>query len=187
MKYLIVGLGNIGSEYENTRHNIGFTVADALALSLKSTFTSGRYGALATAKYKGRTLLILKPSTYMNLSGKAVKYWLNKEGLEKENILIVYDDVALPLGTLRTRKQGSDGGHNGMNNIIFELLSDEFPRLRFGIGNDFPKGYQVEYVLGKWTKPEEKVLLPRIESAVEIIKSYTTIGIDRTMNEYNNK
>jgi PTH1 family peptidyl-tRNA hydrolase len=187
MKYLITGLGNIGGEYENTRHNIGFVVLDALAQELKTSFSTGRLASVAEAKFKGRSLVLIKPTTYMNLSGKAVKYWMNKEKLTAESLLVVHDDKDLPLGSIRIRKNGSGGTHNGMNDIIFQLITEEFARLRFGIGNDFARGYQVDYVLGKWTREEEKVILERIPTAIEAIKSFVTLGADRTMNLYNNK
>lgn len=187
MKYLITGLGNIGDEYTNTRHNIGFIVADALALSLKTFFETARYASVARASLKGRKLIIIKPSVYMNLSGKAVRYWMNKEEIPLENILVIMDDLALPVGGLRLRQKGSDGGHNGLISIAEHLGSTAFSRLRIGIGNDFAKGYQVDYVLGRWTKEEEKVLLPEIDRMVELIKSFVLTGIERTMNIYNKK
>lgn len=187
MKFLICGLGNIGSEYEDTRHNIGFLVLDALAKELNAKFETGRHAYVAEAKFKGRTLILIKPTTYMNLSGKAVKYWLDKENIPRENLLVVVDDIALETGVLRTKKSGSDGGHNGLIHITETLLTKDFARLRFGIGNDFAKGYQVNYVLGKWTRKEEEIILPKIEMAVEVIKNFTTIGIERTMNFFNNK
>ena len=187
MKYLIVGLGNIGDEYADTRHNIGFVVADALAQDGSADFSSGRYGDMATVKYRARTLLVLKPSTYMNLSGKAIKFWMDKEKVPLENILVMVDDLALPLGTLRLKAKGGDGGHNGLNSIIAELGTANFARLRIGIGNDFAQGYQVNYVLGRWTNSETEVLIPRIKRAVEIVKSYVTIGITRTMNHFNTR
>ncbi|MCK9205436.1 MAG: aminoacyl-tRNA hydrolase [Bacteroidales bacterium] len=187
MKFLIVGLGNIGDEYADTRHNIGFIAADALAQSFKVEFVSGRYASVARMSLKGRTLVTIKPTTYMNLSGKAVRYWMQKEDIPKENILILVDDLALPLGTLRLRAKGSDGGHNGLISIIETIETTEFARLRIGIGNDFAKGYQIDYVLGRWTVEEEKVLLPRIETTVELIKSFALIGVERTMNFYNTK
>lgn len=185
MKFLITGLGNIGDEYADTRHNIGFIVADALAFSLRCTFTTGRYASIARSSLKGRSLLIIKPATFMNLSGKAIRYWMKKEEVPLENILVIVDDIALPLGTLRLRKKGSDGGHNGLISIIEILETTEFARLRIGVGNDFAKGYQVDYVLSRWTKEEEKVLIPRIETAVELIKSFVLLGIEKTMNHYN--
>ena len=187
MKYLIIGLGNIGDEYADTRHNIGFIVADALALSLKTTFSSARYAAVAKAPLRGRSLTVIKPTTFMNLSGKAVRYWMQKEDVVPENILVVVDDLALPLGSLRMRKKGSDGGHNGLISIIETIGTADFPRIRFGIGNDFAKGYQVDYVLGRWDTEEEKVLLPRIGTAVDMIKSFVLVGPDRTMNAFNKK
>jgi len=187
MKYLIACLGNIGSEYNNTRHNIGFDIADALATDLKGTFKVERLASVCNTKYKARTLVIIKPTTYMNLSGKAVKYWLDKEKISIENLLVVLDDIALPFGTLRLRPKGSDAGHNGLSDIIQTLGTNQFARLRFGVGNDFQRGRQVEYVLGKWPKEEEKELPFKINNAVEIIKSFTTIGLARTMNSYNNK
>ena len=151
MKYLIVGLGNIGAEYAETRHNIGFNVLDALAEASNTVFTTQRYGDVAEAKYKGRTLVLLKPSTYMNLSGKAVRYWMDAGKIPPENLLVVSDDIALPFGTLRLRPKGSAGGHNGLKNISELLGTEEYARMRFGVGGDFPKGHQVEYVLGEWT------------------------------------
>jgi PTH1 family peptidyl-tRNA hydrolase len=187
MKYLVVGLGNIGDEYANTRHNIGFVVADAFALDRKVEFTSGRYASVAKASLKGRTFIIIKPTTFMNLSGKAVRYWMTKEDILPENILVIVDDLALPLGTLRLRKKGSDGGHNGLSSIIEDIGTTEFARLRIGIGDDFAKGYQIDFVLSRWTKQEETVLLPKITIAVDIIKNFSLVGIDRTMNLFNKK
>ncbi|NVO03087.1 MAG: aminoacyl-tRNA hydrolase [Bacteroidetes bacterium] len=187
MKYLIVGLGNIGDEYANTRHNIGFIILDALAKSFDVKFTLERHAFQSEAKFKGRTLIMIKPTTYMNLSGKALKYWMQKENIPIENVLIVVDDIALPTGALRLKSKGHDGGHNGLIHIIETLNSIEFPRFRIGIGNDFAKGFQVNYVLGKWTKEEESIFIERIDIAVEMIKSFTAIGIDRTMNLFNNK
>ncbi|TSA28076.1 MAG: aminoacyl-tRNA hydrolase [Bacteroidetes bacterium] len=185
MHFLIVGLGNIGDEYADTRHNIGFIVADALALSLRTTFSAGRLASVAKGNLKGRSILAIKPTTFMNLSGKAVRYWMNKEKVAPENLLVIVDDLALPLGTLRLRKKGSDGGHNGLISLIETLGTMDFPRLRVGIGNDFAKGYQVDYVLGRWTKEEEKVLIPRINAAVEMIQCFVLQGVDRAMNLYN--
>lgn len=187
MKYLIAGLGNIGDEYANTRHNIGFVVADAFAFDRKVEFTGGRYASVARASLKGRNFVIIKPTTFMNLSGKAVRYWMTKEDILPENILVIVDDLALPLGSLRLRKKGSDGGHNGLISIIEEIVTTEFARLRIGIGDDFAKGYQIDYVLSKWTKEEEKILLPKISTAVDIIKNFALTGIDRTMNLFNKK
>jgi PTH1 family peptidyl-tRNA hydrolase len=187
MKYLIVGLGNIGDEYADTRHNIGFTVTDALALNFKSSFEPGRLASVARMSLKGRTILAIKPTTYMNLSGKAVRYWMQKEGIPLENILVIVDDLALPLGGLRLRLKGSDGGHNGLISIIETIESSEFSRLRIGIGNDFAKGHQVDYVLGRWSAEEVKILLPRIETTVELVKSFVLIGAERTMNSFNKR
>ena len=160
MKYLIVGLGNIGAEYRNTRHNIGFMVLDALAKASNLVFADGRYGATATLSVKGRQLILLKPSTYMNLSGNAVRYWMQQEKIPIENVLVVLDEIALPLGTLRMRKKGSDAGHNGLANIIESLGTNVFPRLRFGIGDDFPRGKQIDFVLGKWKPSELDIIEP---------------------------
>jgi PTH1 family peptidyl-tRNA hydrolase len=185
MKYLITGLGNVGDEYADTRHNIGFIVADALALSLKASFGPGRFASVATGKLKGRSVTIIKPTTFMNLSGKAVRFWMSKENIPAENILVVVDDIALPLGSLRLRKSGSDGGHNGLISIIETIQTMDFPRLRIGIGNDFAKGYQVDYVLSRWTKEEEKILIPRIVTAVEMIQCFILQGVNRAMNLFN--
>lgn len=187
VKYLIAGLGNIGDEYAGTRHNIGFNVLDALAEASNTVFTPSRYGSVAQVKHKGRILVLLKPSTYMNLSGKAVSYWLQKEKIPVENLMVVVDDIALPFGTIRIRAKGSDGGHNGLKNINAVLGTDNYARLRMGIGGDFPKGMQVDYVLGEWT-PEEKQALPaRLEAAGDAVKSFAAIGIERTMNFHNKK
>ena len=187
MKYLIVGLGNVGDDYQHTRHNIGFDVLDAFAKASNICFEDKRYGATTEVKFKGRTFILLKPSTYMNLSGKAVNYWLQKENIPIENLLVINDDLALPLGTLRLRSKGSDGGHNGLKNINEVLGRNDYSRLRFGISSDFPKGYQVDYVLGRWTPDEKKTLETRIPIAIEIIKSFGTTGIQLTMTQYNNK
>ena len=187
MKYLVAGLGNIGTEYAGTRHNIGFTVLDALAEASNAVFTPSRYGSVAEVKFKGRTLVLLKPSTYMNLSGKAVSYWLQKEKIPLENMFVVVDDIALPFGTIRIRGKGSDGGHNGLKNINAVLGTDNYARLRFGIGGDFPKGFQVDYVLGEWTAEEKKDMPARLTAAGEAIKSFATIGLERTMNFHNKK
>ncbi|MBQ7532214.1 MAG: aminoacyl-tRNA hydrolase [Bacteroidales bacterium] len=187
MKYLIACLGNIGAEYANTRHNIGFMVADHLAKDLKCTFTTTRLAMVSEMKYKGRQLIVIKPTTYMNLSGKAVKYWATQEKIPIENILVVCDDLALPTGTLRMKKKGSDGGHNGLKNIIEALGSSEFCRLRIGIGNDYAKGKQIDYVIGEWKQSEIDEIQPRLDVAVEMIKSFVAIGPDLTMNQFNNK
>jgi len=185
MKYLIAGLGNIGDDYIDTRHNIGFIVADALAQEGKAVFKPGRHASMTRLSLKGRTMVVIKPTTYMNLSGKAVRYWMQKEEIPLENILVIVDDLALPLGALRMRRKGSDGGHNGLISLIEYLESTEFTRIRFGIGNDFAKGYQVDYVLSRWTDEETKILIPRVKEAVEMIKSFVLIGPDRTMNVFN--
>lgn len=186
-KFLIVGLGNIGEEYVDTRHNIGFTVLDAFAKVSNTVFSSGRLAFTAETKFKGKTFVLIKPTTFMNLSGKAVNYWLQAEKINIEKMLVVTDDLALPFGTLRMKTKGSDGGHNGLKSIQETLTTDKYPRLRFGIGNAFGKGQQVDYVLGKWQEEEAKLIQPRIDLAVEMIKSFGTIGVERTMNVYNNK
>jgi PTH1 family peptidyl-tRNA hydrolase len=185
-KFLICGLGNIGDEYANTRHNVGFLVLEALASDLKVSFSPGRLASVAKTKFKGKNLLLLKPNTYMNLSGKALKYWMSQEDIPVENVLVIVDDIALPPGALRMKKKGGDAGHNGLNNIIMNLNTEEFPRLRIGIGNDFAKGYQVDYVLGKWTKAEETIMIEKINKAIEAIKSFIIEGADKAMNQYNN-
>lgn len=187
MKYLIAGLGNVGAEYENTRHNVGFLVADTLVDELKGSFKTDRLAFVANVKYRGKNLVVIKPTTYMNLSGKAIKYWLDKENIPLQNLLVILDDLALPLGTLRMKKKGGDAGHNGLTDIIMKLGTETFPRLRIGIGNDFPRGRQVDYVLGTWSKQEMDILSPKIETAVQMIQSFVHQGIDRTMNLYNNK
>lgn len=186
-KVLIIGLGNIGDEYENTRHNIGFSVLDALAEKENVSFKVDRLASVAEYKFKGRTLVLVKPSTFMNLSGKAVNYWMQAEKISIHSILVITDDLALPFGTLRLRSKGSDGGHNGLKDITATLNSTEFSRLRFGIGNLFSKGKQVDFVLNKFNEEEQKLLPEKINTAIEIIKSYATIGVDRTMSLYNKK
>ncbi len=187
MKYLIFGLGNIGQEYRETRHNIGFKILDELAGSSGIFFESDRYAARAEYKFKGRKLILLKPSTYMNNSGKAVNYWMQKEKVLPDNILIITDDIALPFGTIRLRGKGSDGGHNGLKSIIETIGTTKFPRLRFGIGNDFYPGKQVEYVLGDWTEEEKEKLPERIGQSVKVIQSFVTVGLGTTMSAFNNK
>ena len=187
MKYLIVGLGNIGNEYEMTRHNIGFRVLDALAKASNLVFTDSRYGAISELKVKGRTLILLKPSTYMNLSGNAVRYWMQSEKIPLEHVFVVVDDLALPFGTLRVKPRGSDAGHNGLKHIQQILGTDSYSRLRFGIGNDYPKGAQIDYVLGRFKPEEEEVLPAKLERSAEIIKSFCLSGIQITMNHFNNK
>ncbi len=187
MKYLIVGLGNIGVEYAETRHNIGFKVLDALAGASDTFFTTGRYGDRATLRHKGHSLLLLKPSTYMNLSGKAVRYWMDAEHIAPENLLVVSDDIALPFGTLRLRPKGSAGGHNGLKNIAELLGTEEFARMRFGVGGDFPRGHQVDYVLGEWTEEERAALPERLKLFGDAILSFAAVGLERTMNLFNKK
>ena len=187
MKYLIVGLGNIGEEYRNTRHNIGFMVLDALAKASNIVFTDGRYGATASMSVKGRQLLLLKPSTYMNLSGNAVRYWMQQEKIPLENVLIVVDDLALPFGTLRLKGKGSDAGHNGLKHIAATLGTQNYARLRFGIGNDFPRGGQIDFVLGHFSEEDTRLMPERLEMAGEIVKSFCLAGMNITMNQYNNK
>jgi peptidyl-tRNA hydrolase, PTH1 family len=185
MKYLIAGLGNIGDGYRDTRHNIGFTVLDALADASNTVFTDRRYGSMCSVKYKGRELILLKPSTFMNLSGNAVNYWLNKEKIPIENLLVVVDDIALPLGSFRLRPKGSHGGHNGLAHISTILGTDEYARIRIGIGNNFGRGAQVDYVLGTWDPEEMKFLKERIIIVTEMIKSFAFIGTELTMTNFN--
>lgn len=187
MKYLIVGLGNIGSEYSKTRHNIGFDILDAFAEASNIVFTDARYGAISEVKLKGRILKLLKPSTYMNLSGNAVRYWLQKEKIPVENLLIIVDDLAIPFGSLRIRAKGSDGGHNGLKHINELLGTNNYARLRFGIGSNFSKGNQINYVLGEWTDEENISLNKMYDICNEIIKSFVFLGVDRTMNLHNKK
>ncbi len=187
MKYLIAGLGNIGPEYENTRHNVGFDILDALAGASNISFKDKRYGFIGELKYKARNIILLKPSTYMNLSGKAVHYWMQKEKIPLDKVLVILDDLALDFGKIRIRPKGGDGGHNGLANINQILGTSNYARLRFGIGNDFYKGQQVDYVLSKWSNEEHNTLQERFEVCVEIIKSFCTIGLERTMTNFNNK
>ena len=187
MKFLIAGLGNIGDEYDNTRHNIGFRILDALARASNISFSDKRYGYVAEMKYAGKIFILLKPNTFMNLSGRSVHYWMQKEGIPLENVLVLVDDLALPLGKIRMRLSGGDAGHNGLKSIHQILGTQNYIRLRFGIGDDFPRGYQVEHVLGKWTKAEEEVVDSKMELCIEMIKSFGTIGAERTMNQYNKK
>jgi PTH1 family peptidyl-tRNA hydrolase len=187
MKFLIVGLGNIGAEYKNTRHNIGFDVLDYLAAQSASTFITDRLADVCTIKNKGKQFVLVKPSTYMNLSGKAVNYWMQKEKVDLKNVFIITDDIALPLGKIRIRAKGSDGGHNGLKNINEVLGTQEYIRLRFGVGNDFGKGQQVDYVLGKWAEEEKPVLTATIQKSAEAVLSFGHIGLERTMNVFNTK
>jgi PTH1 family peptidyl-tRNA hydrolase len=185
MKYLIVGLGNIGEGYTDTRHNIGFLVLDAMAVASNAFFADKRYGSVCPVKYKGREMILLKPSTYMNLSGNAVRYWLKKEKVPVENLLVIVDDIALPLGSIRMRPKGRDGGHNGLAHISNILATNEYPRIRIGIGNSFRKGTQVNYVLGTWDAEEKKFLDTRIEIVMKMIKSFATAGTELTMTAFN--
>ena len=187
MKYLIVGLGNMGAEYDDTRHNIGFEIVDALAKEFDVKFKDDTLGDLCEFRHKGRTFILLKPSTFMNLSGKSVRYWLQKKKVQKENLLVILDDKNLPFETQRLRTKGSDGGHNGLKSIDQLTGGNNYARLRIGIGNEFHKGQQVNFVLGKWT-PEETEKLPEIiKYAIETIKSFATIGANRTMTQFNKK
>ena len=186
-KFLIVGLGNIGSEYANTRHNIGFKILDYVANAEGISFQPQKLGDVAELKIKGRTLLLLKPNTYMNLSGKAVNYWLEKEKIEKENLLVITDDLNLAFGTIRIKTKGTDGGHNGLKNIQLLLNSSEYPRFRFGISDAFKKGKQVDYVLGEWDENEKEQLKERLALSAGIIKSFALAGLNTTMNTFNGK
>lgn len=186
-KYLIVGLGNIGAEYANTRHNIGFKVLDYLAKKESLDFQTVKLGSLAEYKFKGRTFLLLKPNTYMNLSGKAVQYWMEKEKIPLENIFVITDDLNLSFGTIRIKPKGSDGGHNGLKNINLILNTNQYARFRFGISDEFKKGKQVDYVLGEWNATENEALPERLETASEVIKSFGTAGLENTMTSFNGK
>ena len=186
-KFLIAGLGNIGPKYQNTRHNIGFRILDHLAEKESLSWETSKLGDVTTHKKKGRSFLLLKPSTYMNLSGKAVKYWLEKEKIPLENLLVVTDDLNLPFGTLRVKTKGSDGGHNGLADIQQVLQTTNYNRFRFGISDEYSKGRQVDYVLGEWTEEEQKNLEERIDKGCEIIESFGLAGIKLTMNTYNGK
>ncbi|HNX88833.1 MAG TPA: aminoacyl-tRNA hydrolase [Paludibacteraceae bacterium] len=187
MKYLIVGLGNIGPEYQDTRHNIGFTILDAFAKASNVFFADNRYGATTEVKLKGRTLVLLKPSTFMNLSGNALRYWMQKENIPAERVLVLVDDLALAFGTLRLKPKGSDAGHNGLKNIQEVLGHSNYARLRFGIGNGYPRGGQVDYVLGRWTDEQQAALPQRVETAMDMIRSFCLSGVELTMTQYNNK
>ncbi len=186
-KYLIVGLGNIGAKYDNTRHNIGFKILDELATKEDVTFESQKLGAITKFRFKGRTFILLKPSTYMNLSGKAVKYWQTKEKIRLENTLVVCDDLNIPFGTIRLKVKGSDGGHNGLKDINAILNTQNYPRFRFGVSGEFKKGKQIDYVLGKWNDDETSKLPERIDKACALIKSFGTLGLANTMSEFNGK
>jgi peptidyl-tRNA hydrolase, PTH1 family len=184
-KFLIVGLGNIGAEYAHTRHNIGFDIVDAFAKKQGSSFRIDRLAEVAECRIKGKHVLVIKPTTYMNLSGKAVKYWMEKEHIAIENVLVVVDDVALPLEKIRIRPAGSSGGHNGLKSIEELLLSNEYPKLRVGIGNNYPKGQQADYVLGKWKPLEETLIARKIDICVSIVEKFVSEGVINIMNEFN--
>ncbi len=184
-KFLIVGLGNIGSEYEETRHNIGFKVLEFLSGEEDFSYESAKLGSIASFKHKGRSILCLKPSTYMNLSGKAVKYWMEKEKIPLENVLIITDDINLPFGTLRLKTKGSDGGHNGLKDVQNTLQTTQYNRFRFGVGADFNKGRQVDYVLGQWNEDEIKGLSERLQKSTDLIRSFIFSGVKNTMNQFN--
>lgn len=186
MKFLIVGLGNVGTEYAHTRHNIGFDVVMAFAQQHGGAFRQDRLAYVAEVKWKGKIFVCICPTTYMNLSGKAVKYWMDKEKIELQNILVVVDDVALPLDKIRIRAGGSDGGHNGLKSLQESLGTTNYPKLRFGVGNNYPKGMQVDFVLGKWLKDEDPLVKKKIEVCVEAIESFAAAGIANTMNKFNN-
>ena len=187
MKYLIVGLGNIGAEYENTRHNIGFKTLDAFAKASNVVFSPNRLADTAEVKFKGRKLILVKPTTYMNLSGKAVNYWMQTEKVSLDKVLIITDDIALPFGAIRLKGKGSDGGHNGLKNINAVLGTQNYARLRFGIGNEFAKGQQVDYVLGEWSEEEEEKLGERIEQVQKIIQAFSVNTLGRVMSDFNGK
>jgi len=187
MNFLIVGLGNIGAKYESTRHNIGFKALDFVAEQSSAFFTPERFGDISTFKYKGKNIYLLKPNTFMNLSGSAVRYWLTKLKIDIKNLLVVTDDLNLEVGNLRMKKNGSDGGHNGLKNIQQTLSTNQYPRLRIGVGNNFPKGKQIDYVLGKWTEEEYSILDQKMEIIKDMVLSFCFAGIDNTMNKYNNR
>ena len=186
-KFLIVGLGNVGDEYDMTRHNTGFMVLDAFAKASNIVYEDRRYGFVAETSIKGRKVYMLKPSTYMNLSGNAVRYWMNKENIDISRLLVIVDDLALPLGTLRLKASGSNAGHSGLGNIQSVLGTEKYCRLRVGIGNEFQRGMQIQWVLGRYNEEEMKTLQPKIETACEIIKSFVLCGVDFTMNAFNKK
>lgn len=186
-KYLIVGLGNIGAEYVNTRHNVGFKVLDYVAQKESLSFETAKLGTMTEYSIKGRKLILLKPNTYMNLSGKAVQHWMAKENIAKENVLVITDDLNLPFGAIRIKTKGSDGGHNGLKDIQRILTTSEYPRFRFGISDEFKKGQQVDYVLGEWSEAEKNKLPERFEMAKQIIESFVLAGLANTMNSFNGK
>ncbi|RCS26167.1 aminoacyl-tRNA hydrolase [Polaribacter sp. WD7] len=186
-KFLIVGLGNIGEKYENTRHNIGFKILDEVAATYDTSFETDKLGDVASYRYKGRTFMLLKPSTFMNLSGKAVKFWMQKEKIAIENTLVITDDLNIDFGTIRVKGKGSDGGHNGLKDIQEKLGTNKYPRFRFGVGSNYSKGRQVDYVLGEWNKEEESKFIERLPTAVKVVTSFGTAGLANTMNTFNGK
>ncbi len=186
-KFLVVGLGNIGPKYVNTRHNIGFKILDTMADEVSLSFETEKLGDLTTYRFKGRTILLLKPNTYMNLSGKAVRYWLTKEKIPLENLLIITDDINLPFGTIRLKTKGSAGGHNGLKDVELKLNTSTYNRFRFGVGAEFGKGRQVDYVLGEWSSEEQNALPERLDKGIALIKSYVTAGLANTMSAFNGK
>ena len=186
-KFLIVGLGNIGEKYSNTRHNIGFKIIDEVAQEHNVTLETDKLGDVGSFRFKGRTFILLKPSTYMNLSGKAVKYWMDKEKITVDNLLVITDDLNIDFGTIRIKAKGSDGGHNGLKDIQDKLGSNKYPRFRFGVGGDFSKGRQVDFVLGEWNKEETSLLIERLPTSAKIIPSFGTAGLANTMNTFNGK
>ena len=185
MSYLIAGLGNIGAEYDGTRHNIGFDVVDSLVLKHGGFFSTDRLASKSEISFRGKSLTCIKPATYMNLSGKAIRYWMEKKKIPIERILVITDDIALPLSRLRLRGTGTDAGHNGLKSIFEELQTEKYPRLRYGVGNDFPRGMQVEYVLGTWRKEDLPLIKIKNEKAVQVVESFVLMGLERTMNDYN--
>lgn len=187
MKYLIVGLGNIGDEYVGTRHNVGFRAVDAFAQKQGAEWADKRYGAIARTRVKNTELILLKPSTYMNLSGQAVRYWAQQEKIPVEHLLVIVDDLSLPVGKIRMRGSGSDGGHNGLKNITSCMMTQNYPRIKFGIGNEFPKGTQVDFVLGQFSDEDNRIIDEKLDYVGEMIKSFCLQGLDRTMNQYNKK
>lgn len=187
MKYLIVGLGNIGDEYVGTRHNVGFRTVDAFAQKQGAEWADKRYGAIARTRVKNTELILLKPSTYMNLSGQAVRYWAQQEKIPVEHLLVIVDDLSLPVGKIRMRGSGSDGGHNGLKNIASCMMTQNYPRIKFGIGNEFPKGTQVDFVLGQFSDEDNRIINEKLDYVGEMIKSFCLQGLDRTMNQYNKK
>lgn len=187
MKFLIAGLGNIGDEYANTRHNIGFKIVEALAEEAGASFVLDRLAFHADYRWKGRTIHLIKPTTYMNLSGKAVKYWMDELKIPKENLLAIVDDISIPFGALRIRAKGSDGNHNGLTSVQELLGTQQYPRLRFGVGDNFKRGKQIDYVIGEWTEEEQKLIPDKIKHACDAVKGFVTIGLERTMNTFNTK